>query len=67
MAVEPIFKDGDEDDTDVYNDGLIVKILENGYTVTVIDTDAGEESHVFVKGRDDFEMMSFIRDSLGIS
>lgn len=67
MAVEPLFKDGDESDGDEYIDSVVIKVLDNGFTVTVTDTNEGEETKVFVSGRDNFAMMQYIQDSLGIN
>ena len=63
---EPIFKDGDDDTIDSYIENIIIQVKENGFVVTLVDEE-GEESHVFVKGRDDLELINFIRDNLGLN
>lgn len=64
MGAIPLYKD--DDDFDSILETLVVTVESNGYTVKLLDED-GEETYVFIKNRDDKEMLNFIKDSLGLN
>lgn len=63
---EPLFKDGDDGASEEYIENIIIQVKENGFVVTLVDEE-GEESFVYVKDRDDLEMLNFIKENLGLN
>lgn len=67
LAVVPTPKDGDGDDNDCFLQGIHIEPTDNGYIVAYLDEDGEEYKHVYVKGRDDQELINDLKDALGLS
>lgn len=66
VAMQPIPKDGDEDDNDCFMQGIHIEIIDNGFLVSYLDEDEEEFKKVYVKGRDDQELLKDLKENLGI-
>ena len=65
VRMEPQFKDGDGGDNDNFIEGIHIEPTDNGFIVSSFDAE-DEYKQVFVKGRDDQELIQYLKDNLGI-